>query len=87
MDTLGVVFGITSAAVVLVITLVTTAHQVLRASSLGLKTTLSQILLRDGVCMTLVAAEIVDDVASSGSMFFLSVLLFRCGIGTDQDLI
>ncbi len=50
--TIGTVFGITSATTVLIITLVMTARQVLRASSLGLKTNLSQILLRDGMSMT-----------------------------------
>lgn len=41
--------GIALAAIVLMITLVTTVRQVLRASLLGLKATLSQILLRDGM--------------------------------------
>ncbi len=47
-DTAGAVFGILSATIVLIVTMMTTVRQVLRTFSLGMKPALSQILLRDG---------------------------------------
>lgn len=48
--TVGAANEIAMAAVVLIITLITTVRQVLLASVLGIKATLSEILLRDGMC-------------------------------------
>ncbi len=60
--TAGTVFGITLAAAVLVITWMTTARQVLRAFSLGMKPTLSAIILRDGTSIASVAVYTTNGI-------------------------
>lgn len=50
---IGSILGIAGATAALVVTLVTTTQQVLQASSIGLKTSLSTILLRDGTSISL----------------------------------
>ena len=51
--TAGGVCGIASAAIALLITLLSTARQVRQAASLRLATTMSGILLRDGLFVNL----------------------------------
>lgn len=49
MNAAGSAINVTSAVIILGITLKMTVRQVLRAASLGSKTTLSQVMLRDGM--------------------------------------
>ena len=72
--TVTAVSSITSAGIMLSITLMRTARQAMRASSLGLKTTLSNILLRDGKSIAFIAYPWTYETAFSGSMYFLLVV-------------
>ena len=64
------IIGIVLNGLAFVITAAKTATQAQRASSIGLGTTLSQILLRDGE-QIIVAIFVAVITSSSGSMFFL----------------
>ena len=61
----------------LVITATKTASQVYNASLLGLKRTLSEILLRDGKYLIFITMIVSITRPPLGSMFFLLVLIFR----------
>ena len=65
------VFGIVLNGLAFVITAMKTAIQVQRASLLGLGTTLSEILLRDGKYQIFIMTSASVLISFLGSMFFL----------------